>query len=1180
MAEIQDILIPNGGMNLDDDSRFLRKTDTREVYNFRSGFSEDEKGGGMESPLGNTLISFSLPAGNNKVIGSCTDYENGYIYYFVYNPNNSHCILRYNESSGSVEKILYDEQLLNFHKYEKIHANIINGLLYWTSGYFDSYLYDSDNLLQFNPPRKINIEKAYNYTNSTSVSDTNKYDALTFQIMDVIKYPPQYSPTAAYGDDSNYNQNNLKNKLFQFRYRYVYDDYEKSVWSPISKVPLPEDEEYEGGIKVYDNTKNNKITVSINTGSREVIRIDLAVRIGNYDNWVIFRQLDKYDDDGSALLSSDISYDVDYYNNRLGIPLDQTDVARLQDYVPQIAECQEIVDNNNLDYSNYVEGYDNLDLDINLIPSLEQNYVTKLNINMVATTNGATIYIPSECYEGRIYYLYYHRPTADGEGEMVKVKYEMQSGDCATYPTSLANALDSYLSDNYNEGASISVCYGDKLCLSEPTAGIDTDLDYGFEIYSVNESLPSLKTGVWHDFGIMYFDRGKRSGSLQVDNSTSVRIPLPNEDNGGDEMIYQSKVIWQINHRPPNWATHYAWYKSKTTPYFIYMNVHNETGSDIQGLFRDGGNIYVDVNLEIADTHDLFDDFNKPTWTWQKGDRIRFIAYALNKNDPIRYFTSDNVNDQEIMDIDYPDGDDGYLYDSATTPNPIYDSDGNRIRNDERMRFVLQEFDISDIKNNEVIIVEVYRPQKELDVEDKVYYEIGEQYEILNPHTSDRQHQSQSGYADQNYDTSVPAQGMFNCNDVYLRTRTTANATFPCEDIEYSDFYDSDVHNYGRTGVVLKDMQRRKYFANTRVSDKFFQNTFDNGLSTFRSDKYLALNEEDGEIKSTVMIGYTLKVYQQHKVTSIYIGRTALVNSVGKEYLEKSTEVLGTVVPHNIQAGCNNPESVIVVDRYVYFVDIYRGKVYRDAANGLFPISEYKMRDWIKDKCQSLRENHSNVEILAGYNRKYDEIYFSFKGFNDSTLLDTCDTVTFNESGNRWKHFLKLEKTISGIKYYPDYYADFGNLFVSFLKGSLYVHNNNTSYNEFYGEQKQIEVNLVTNENPLAVKAFLALVLNASEPLDVEMTVDADEELPHGMYTELKKETFDYIEGVYYSQVPRDMYTSTDHSTAPVARMNDYFNGRNMRGATMNIKLTLSTSDFVTLSSVLTKSILSEKSGT
>jgi len=51
------------------------------------------------------------------------------------------------------------------------------------------------------------------------------------------KFPPCYSPSATYKKDTTKNYNFVKNRVFQFRLQYHYDDNEDSSLSPISKIP-------------------------------------------------------------------------------------------------------------------------------------------------------------------------------------------------------------------------------------------------------------------------------------------------------------------------------------------------------------------------------------------------------------------------------------------------------------------------------------------------------------------------------------------------------------------------------------------------------------------------------------------------------------------------------------------------------------------------------------------------------------------------------------------------------------------------------------------------------------------------------------------------------------------------------------------------------------------------------
>lgn len=134
-------------MNLDVDEKLLKPEETREVYNALADIS-----GTMLKFKGNTAVSTTLPAGENKVLTSAKDHARNAIIYFIWNSLGNHCIMRYRE--GKIERIIYGWDVLNF-KLEKPvnHASVIGDLLYWTDGY------DKDFTDQ-NPPRMINIVKA------------------------------------------------------------------------------------------------------------------------------------------------------------------------------------------------------------------------------------------------------------------------------------------------------------------------------------------------------------------------------------------------------------------------------------------------------------------------------------------------------------------------------------------------------------------------------------------------------------------------------------------------------------------------------------------------------------------------------------------------------------------------------------------------------------------------------------------------------------------------------------------------------------------------------------------------------------------------------------------------------------------------------------------------------------
>jgi len=152
-------------MNLDKNDKSLLPTETREVYN-----SITDRKGVFTRIEGNTLVNFTLPAGDNKVIGWCNDYSRHAILYFVKNSLGNHCILRVR--GNKIDKVLWVQPVLNF-KGRINHANTIGDLLYWSDGFFESST-------SYNPPRKINMIRAIGSNNPFS------HSGLVYEKFDVV----------------------------------------------------------------------------------------------------------------------------------------------------------------------------------------------------------------------------------------------------------------------------------------------------------------------------------------------------------------------------------------------------------------------------------------------------------------------------------------------------------------------------------------------------------------------------------------------------------------------------------------------------------------------------------------------------------------------------------------------------------------------------------------------------------------------------------------------------------------------------------------------------------------------------------------------------------------------------------------------------------------------------------
>jgi hypothetical protein len=384
-------------MNLDAGNHYLKPTDHRKIWNSMLSATRDAGLGYLIKVGGTTNVftlavnaGFTLPAGTFVCNGVCDDIGGGTIIYFLCDTTGTnHGIFRMFLETKQCEWIL-QSPILNFQKKYIISANVVGDLLYWTDGY------DGNPFVKYNPPRKINIWSAIGYTNpydinheyhtgeyagylnnvyqwidllpGKSVTPTNpnpkywklihngSYSNITLQVLDRIKYQPVQAPTTEYSTDTGKLVNLIQGNLFQFRCRYTYDDNEKSVWSDISNLPLPQNSETGTGDYIDNRSLDNCIHIWIQTGSPEVRTIELAARNGNDGVWGIIYTFNKFTTAGIRITGMDDNINILYpfYNDDFSFALDQDDTERLYDFVPQISRTQELIEKNRIIDGDYV----------------------------------------------------------------------------------------------------------------------------------------------------------------------------------------------------------------------------------------------------------------------------------------------------------------------------------------------------------------------------------------------------------------------------------------------------------------------------------------------------------------------------------------------------------------------------------------------------------------------------------------------------------------------------------------------------------------------------------------------------------------------------------------------------------------------------------------------------------
>ena len=381
MADFQRNFI-KGRMNKSVDERLVPNGEYIHAQNVRLGSTEISEIGAVENSRGNlqlTRLSYGsrFLSGNATVIGALEDGANEELYWFVHDPtfapaadgpeetptgildlvvsyNTNTSAITYHIISVSIDGNPNNGTTLNFNPtYLITGVNIIDGLLFWTD--------------DFNPPRKINVRRNYPDPVAAGVADPNidggtgepEGGFLLQESILVIKRPPVACPglelSLAPGEE-----NYLEDRFISFAYRYKYQDNEYSAISQFTEVAFQTQRyDFSPNSKVNEGAINrfNTATITYNSGSPLVVGIDLLFKESVSNVIKVIETLDK----DTLGLASDTEYEYVFRNAKIFTVLPESELLRLYDNVPRLAQAQTLM-GNRLMFGNYVEGYDLVDI--------------------------------------------------------------------------------------------------------------------------------------------------------------------------------------------------------------------------------------------------------------------------------------------------------------------------------------------------------------------------------------------------------------------------------------------------------------------------------------------------------------------------------------------------------------------------------------------------------------------------------------------------------------------------------------------------------------------------------------------------------------------------------------------------------------------------------------------------
>jgi len=456
-----DKLIPQY-LSSDTDQKLVKSVEMTDNLNIRVSNNDEGTAGVIKNIKGTEALSpktpaDAFPAGDNRVIGSVDNDKNKEVLFFLWNSNGDHGIYRINTLTDSFQKV-YEDSVLGFEKLGFVDCDVVindneETLLYWT-----------DNV---NPPMKLNVNRALNngYPSSlTSGTDEEKLLNLT-----VAKQPPLKAPTYNIVNNAGLGYNNIKNKVFQFAYRYRYTDGEISALSEYSTAAVSTAQLKDGIVPDENLDFFNQIDVYVRNTIQDVEKILVYARSGNDGPWFEIKELDNANNTNAVT--------VPFRNDKLSSFLSNDEVNKVFDNVPQKARSL-VVSNNRLFFGNYTEGYENVTLDVEPSPTYRvKPIIYSIDTDMMTgSSNPFKTDTESSSSDFNFSLDFSEVPSTIKAGSVVEIDFTMVVTTLkATADTSYSNLFVAYTVPTTRNGETLDITKTDNINVDEwllPLEGI------------------------------------------------------------------------------------------------------------------------------------------------------------------------------------------------------------------------------------------------------------------------------------------------------------------------------------------------------------------------------------------------------------------------------------------------------------------------------------------------------------------------------------------------------------------------------------------------------------------------------------------------------------------------------------------------------------------------------------
>lgn len=923
MSNIQEVKVLVGRMDRENSPETMDRYDYIEAHNIRTVGNDESDSNYLTNLEGNVKITVNLPEGQSRCVGS-ESFENVSKAYFVrFNSRGYHQIVEFNYDTN-VEQVIFEnitdsEGGLDIFK---IDANT----------YFSDIKLVHDRFLVLNDG-----------VNEIFCLDLNRFGkGLKFSETDLflIKQQPESPAKLTYANNTIKSSNALRGNLFQFRYQYGYEDFRESSWSTVSKrqVPINEQSNGQGQSVSYANS----MIVRVKVDAEDIEELNIAVRIGN-GNWLLARSVSKerllqlasssttdkpipFNSSTGDLTNTAIQeiydpvqkiYEFVFYNDGLYPVLDQLEVDNPYDAIPQKAEAVEVVNGNILALGGITEGYDRPELETVSIDTTQ--YAPNLSSNIVGGTDFDFSHVQNVSSTQKRFYF----KGSPKQGDVIYFRYKQKgtvSWSQMDYVVTLANqtnGLNNTVSSAYNKFKNTPnpIFLGTTSNYMYTGTGSSIDF-YDVEMYVVRvdigylntQSINTLKTNSSYQLALAYFDRFGRRFPIVTDERFIIDTPSLADTRG-----LLSQVNWNIQQNAPEGATSYQWLISENQKY--------------------QDSIYLTGKLDSSETTENYIAFEmKSLERFLNNEKESQVNYTFTKGDKVVLVYTTNGSNSTVVDwFRYPfiELD---IVDFTVKQDPSTPTDSKyilRVRNTN----LLRRGNPSTLNwlNGKDIMMELYTPKKrDIETENIVFYEIGEQYPIV-----DGKHTVTSGN--------------IRTGDWYYKGRlyeSTINDNTPIayevEDPNFSDNYESKYWSAGRARTYNDEQGKVEKKASIRYSDEYIYGSKYNGISRFYLERIYGefggqTTSKYGWIRKLQIRNNSLVCIQEFKVGIIPVYMSIWHDQSGTSTVAVSDKIFDSVQYRSGNYGCGTAKESISATRdgLIYFFDNNNCLPIRDSLSGL-----------------------------------------------------------------------------------------------------------------------------------------------------------------------------------------------------------------------------------------------------